>query len=852
MHHTKAVAYQAEGAMQIHFLDVGQSQYGDCILIQANSRTILIDGAHKGDFTGSSGHLSIPAQLRELMDQPEGPLELSLLILTHCHSDHIGCLPEMVEREVIAPKVALVADEFAGYGLALGSDASDRLRFRVLASLQEEPLAPGLSDATVQAFISDAASQRDLYIEMIETLEQRGTRVVRYRGLDDPEISDLEEQFRNIGLKVLGPSAEQIVLCAETIAQFDRDAVDAIASLQAGDLDDVAIYRTLTDGNPTPDVILPDAVLDFLDRPGAGAAKNNQSIVISVGKGANRCLLTGDMQFAEAEVEGLENEMAALLDHVVEAGPYAFIKLPHHASYNAFEEHVLSRFPDTRFFGMSTGRNGAAHPNPKVLRLLRNSSNPLIWARTDKNGQFTVDVSRGQVRISITEGELSDPQPKPRDELVLEPATAISTVTMPAGPPPASLGGNPISGMAASQLPADAILEITAKIPALLKRVTITVDIEQNTVGAVSASDDMTKRYLGNRRVLPRLLFLTDPQRLRRKIGDAGYDTARTMIEEGGSTLVEATGEEATFTKIRNSATGVKGVVILGDYNVVPALIYDVLPPDLRDRVSANSDPDRFVVWSDQRYGDVDGDGLGELPVSRIPDCSSAAFLLGCLTAEDNRTTPIKFASRNAERPFADNVFRRLGGRGQMLVSGPDDFGNVRTGHFDARQLYFMLHGSDTDGTRFWGEDDGGAVEAVNLTNLAGAIKAHGATVLTGCCWGALTVQEIATRASDHWAVTPRTVASSLALRFLELGALAYVGCTGAHYSPLDGQLNFFGEPIHRSFWTAFAAGAAPAQALFQAKQAYIRDMPHGRVTAPEWAIEYKILRQFTCLGLGW
>ncbi|WP_292714488.1 MBL fold metallo-hydrolase [Mesorhizobium sp.] len=174
--------------MQIHFLDVGQSQYGDCILIQANSRTILIDGAHKGDFTGSSGHLSIPAQLRELMDQPEGPLELSLLILTHCHSDHIGCLPEMVEREVIAPKVALVADEFAGYGLALDSDASDRLRFRVLASLQEEPLAPGLSDATVQAFISDAASQRDLYIEMIETLEQRGTRVVRYRGLDDPEI----------------------------------------------------------------------------------------------------------------------------------------------------------------------------------------------------------------------------------------------------------------------------------------------------------------------------------------------------------------------------------------------------------------------------------------------------------------------------------------------------------------------------------------------------------------------------------------------------------------------------------------------------------------------------------------
>jgi len=347
-------------------------------------------------------------------------------------------------------------------------------------------------------------------------------------------------------------------------------------------------------------------------------------------------------------------------------------------------------------------------------------------------------------------------------------------------------------------------------------------------------------------------MFVTDPQRLRRKIGDAGYAAARTMIEEGGGALVEAVGEEATLAGIRDAAAGVNGVVVLGDYNVVPSLIYDVLPADLRGRVSARSDPDRFVVWSDQRYGDTDGDGMGELPVSRIPDCSSSAFLLGCLAADDSRAAPKKFASRNAERPFADNVFRRLGGQGPILISGPDDFGKVHNAHFEARQFYFMLHGSDTDGTRFWGEDDEGSVEAVNLANLAGAVDARGATVLTGCCWGALTVQETAARVRDHWAVTPRTAASSLALRFLELGALAYVGCTGAHYSPLDGQLNFFGEPIHRMFWADYAAGAAPARALFNAKQAYIRDMPHGLETAPEWAIEYKILRQFTCLGLGW
>jgi len=838
--------------VKIHFLDVGQSQYGDCILVQANNQTILIDGAHKGDFSGSFGHPSIPAQLRELMNQRVGPLELSLLVLTHCHSDHIGCLPEMVEREVIAPRIALVADEFAGYGLARGVDADSRRRSRVLASLQEEPLAPGTSDAAVAEFISDANMQRDRQIEMLETLERRGTRVIRYAGLDDPEISALEAEFEEIGLKILGPTQTQIVLCAEAIAQFDNDAADAIASLDNADFDDLSIYRTLTGANPTSDVVLSDAVLDFLDRTGVGAAKNNQSIVLSVGKGANRCLLTGDMQFAEAEVDGLEDEMAALLDHVVEAGPFAFIKLPHHASYNAFEEDVLARFPATRFFGISTGRNGAAHPNPKVLRLLRNSDASLVWARTDKNGQFSVDVSRGRVTISVTEGELSDPQPKPRDEFVASSETAVTAAGAPEGTGPEPPSREVTSQITSRQVAADATVEITAKIPALLKRVTITVDIEQHLDGHGSPPDSMPARALGNRRALPRLLFVTDPQRLRRKIGDSGYSAARTMIEEGGCAVVEAASEEATLAGIRDAAAGVKGVVVLGDYNVVPSLIYDVLPPDIRGRVSARSDPDRFVVWSDQRYGDIDGDGMGELPVSRIPDCSSSAFLLGCLAADDSRAAPKKFASRNAERPFADNVFRRLGGQGQILVSGPDDFGKVRSRHFEARQLYFMLHGSDTDGTRFWGEDAEGAVEAVNLANLGGAVDARGATVLTGCCWGALTVQEVAARVRDHWSVTPRTAASSLALRFLELGALAYVGCTGAHYSPLDGQLNFFGEPIHRVFWAEYARGSSPAQALFSAKQAYIRDMPHGLQTAPEWAIEYKILRQFTCLGLGW
>ena len=213
-------------------------------------------------------------------------------------------------------------------------------------------------------------------------------------------------------------------------------------------------------------------------------------------------------------------------------------------------------------------------------------------------------------------------------------------------------------------------------------------------------------------------------------------------------------------------------------------------------------------------------------------------------------TAAQKFASRNTERPFADAVFaRHVPGPGRMLASAPATSRMAMENSPNARAHYYMLHGSDADATAFWGEDGGGPIEAVNI---AGVPDMTGATVFAGCCWGALIVEEIASRAADHNAVTPRAPENSLALRFLERGAAAFVGCTGAHYSPLEEPLNFFGEPMHRHFWQRLGSGSPPARALFEAKQLYMREMPHGRKSALEWAIEYKTLRQFTCLGLGW
>lgn len=844
--------------MELHSLDVGVEQYGDCIIARDGDVSILIDGAHKNDIDGSPGIASLPDQIRAVLGVAAGPVPVSLLVVTHCHGDHIGCLPEMVARGLIAPAMALVADENAGYGLPANSDFFDALpsdQAELVAALQEEPLAPSASDAEVERFLTDSASQRKRYVAMIEALEGAGATVVRYRGRT-AEIDALEQRFEGLGLKILGPSDRQIILCAEALAGFNADAARAADALLATDSSLVSAYRTLTQGHGARDVVLPDSVLSFLDREGPGAAKNNQSIVLSVGKGSNRMLLTGDMQFAKAEVSGLQGEMDALLADVEAAGPYCFVKIPHHASYNAFDETILSAFGATKAFGISTGRKGEDHPNAKVLRMLKKAEPALTWARTDRNGRFKVTASRGKARIEVSSGDLSDPQPKARDTMpAAAPVPATPAPPRPNPPPRREPPAQPPATAAATATSVrdDLFVEVTAKIPVGVPSVTIRIDIggvAAETRQATAARADEERPRLAGGRPLSGLVFATHADGLRRKVGEPGYGTVRRMIEESGNRLLEIDDPEQAFAEIARSGRDARGIVIVGDYDVLPAQIYDVLPAGLRPRVAARNDPDQFIVWSDQRYGDLDGDGLGEVPVSRVPDCASAAFVVHALAADSHRPALGKFGSRNAARPFAESVFRGIAGNGRLLVSGPEAFSDIGAGGIPAGGTYFMLHGSDVDGSRFWGEDEGGSVEAVNIDNLGGALA--GAVALAGCCWGALTVEEIAARAASHWDVTPRTPKTSIPLRMLELGALAFVGCTGAHYSPLSAPFGYFGAPIHDSFWRSVSSGAAPAQALFDAKKTYIRDMPHGRETPAEWAIEYKVLRQFTCLGLGW
>ena len=103
--------------MKIHVLDVGDKIYGDSILVVHNGRSILIDGAHRGDDD------LILGQLSEVLGE-ELPIAIDLLVVTHCHSDHIGCLPELVMDGKISVRRALLSDPELGFAPS-GEDSED-------------------------------------------------------------------------------------------------------------------------------------------------------------------------------------------------------------------------------------------------------------------------------------------------------------------------------------------------------------------------------------------------------------------------------------------------------------------------------------------------------------------------------------------------------------------------------------------------------------------------------------------------------------------------------------------------------------------------------------------------------
>jgi hypothetical protein len=142
---------------------------------------------------------------------------------------------------------------------------------------------------------------------------------------------------------------------------------------------------------------------------------------------------------------------------------------------------------------------------------------------------------------------------------------------------------------------------------------------------------------LGGGAELPRLLFLTNKPRLVRNVGEDAFEAVSHAIQEADQRLVNLPVEEDQLEQsvlgALEHAPDVEGVVLLGGHDVMPHQLVSAIPHELRQNLEEytrrlpysfqSRDEDDYKVWSDDFYGDTDGNRLPELPVSRIPDCKS-------------------------------------------------------------------------------------------------------------------------------------------------------------------------------------------------------------------------------------
>jgi hypothetical protein len=359
--------------------------------------------------------------------------------------------------------------------------------------------------------------------------------------------------------------------------------------------------------------------------------------------------------------------------------------------------------------------------------------------------------------------------------------------------------------------------------------------------------------YLGGSREteLPRLVAITDFERLAHNIGRREASLVLLTLQCDAAVVISDASSRTPsdlakrIAEASQAAGAIEGVVLVGGLDVVPAFRVDTVSTLRAMNPGLMDDLDRWIVWSDDPYGNGGEQGAPALPVSRLPDARSGPFFFHML--QTSRTTGSgSFGVRNRWRPFVAKIAPEIA----FLVSEPATRATIPNGSITGSELYMVLHGSESDGRSYWGEDAAHKwVEAVHVEHLVDA-GLDGAVVFSGSCWGALTVDETATRAIPNSPLSPRNPQQSIALCALHRGALAFIGTTGSHWSPLPDQTNA-SYPLHEAFWRQIHAGLAPARALRDAKVAYAATF-FGIDDVAELAIRSKTLAQFCCLGLGW
>jgi hypothetical protein len=385
-----------------------------------------------------------------------------------------------------------------------------------------------------------------------------------------------------------------------------------------------------------------------------------------------------------------------------------------------------------------------------VLDLLAERRSAVQWARTDRNRRSTFTFGQ-QIRLKVERGP-NDARPNNQDAALASAPVAVPAATVVTE----SATGEPFVEVITriSRVPAHIELSIHVDGGGAVSVSPVTATVPQD----VRPSAMPALRIAGGR-PLPKMLVVTSRSGL---IANIGADETGLVLgalratpnvavfDEIPAGLTEAPTAVAMVNAQVRRRPDLEAVLILGGYDVVPAQRQDCLTPQLRQQVEAaiaadaRRDYDDNIVWSDDVYAGGDpNDPLPRLPISRIPDGASAALVANALSASTS-LGPKRSGIRNVRRLFAKEIFAALPGSAEMGTSAPLTY-NVDPPFGISPWAYFMLHGSDRDATRFWGEDpDTGEQPIAFDINLISRPAPE--VVFADCCWGALTVRE---RASE-------------------------------------------------------------------------------------------------------
>lgn len=430
----------ATAAPKVHLLDIGKGKahkYGDCVLCQFGDVSVLIDGGHRGD------EELVLGQLKRLLGQTS-PVTVSLIVVSHPHDDHIGCLPSLVAQGELKAEWALVCDPQYRWGREGDSDgdlADRNPRARGLAEAVFEHDRSDWEDEDLAGFVDSVANLETRYRRMLSNLEADGTTVVRHATAEDAaKEEELLAAFAPVGLEVFGPSLEELEECFRLLTEGRGDSLDSLDSDADLDLNSSAavanVYRALVSGDLT------DAV------PRNRGAINLQSLVVHFKPEGRGMIFGGDMQFADPQVDSdlLHEGMRQLRQRIRDRAPYAFVKISHHGSDNAFSADIMKDYGDTKLYGICCGDYlEGHHPHPAVLDLLNKNRRDIDWVRTDRNGLVSITFGPDGPRLRLTRGRKDDPT-KPTGDTDTDVSVRLTDAAPPPLTPPAPPEGSPADG----------------------------------------------------------------------------------------------------------------------------------------------------------------------------------------------------------------------------------------------------------------------------------------------------------------------------------------------------------------------------------------------------------------------